>query len=173
MAAIPVTLVGSISVAGQDPVTCTILADMTYTGLGVGGGPIVPPGQPPSGGVPIHPIWGPPGFNPPGPGMPPGIWGGPVIPPPGGGGGAPGVPIHPIWGPPGFNPPGPGMPPGIWGGPVGGGPDVPPAPEAPPDAPGAMSPQTDMPGSGTQWYLCWIPGVGWRYIALDAGETGK
>jgi len=50
---------------------------------------------------------------------------------------------------------------------------VPPAPEAPPDAPGAMSPATDMPGSGVQWYLAWFPGTGWRYVALDAGAHGK
>src|SRR5262249_38289108 len=56
-------------------------------GLSVGGGPIVPPDAVPpdtgggGGGQPIHPIWGPPGFNPPGPGMPPGIGGGPIIPP--------------------------------------------------------------------------------------------
>src|SRR5499427_1259276 len=58
----------------------------------------IPPvggGTPP--GVPIHPIWGPPGFNPPGAGMPPGIGGGPIIPPeqpPVGG--PPGQPIFPI-----------------------------------------------------------------------------
>jgi len=39
--------------------------------------PVPPSGSPPK---PIHPIWGPPGFNPPGEGMPPGIWGGPIIP---------------------------------------------------------------------------------------------
>jgi hypothetical protein len=51
--------------------------------LTIGGGPVFPEGTPPSaGGIPIHPIWGPPGFNPPGPGMPPGIWGDPIIPVP-------------------------------------------------------------------------------------------
>lgn len=61
------------------PVTIVGLAGLTdFT---VGGGPVIPPPatQPP--GTPIHPIWGPPGFNPPGSGMPPGIWGGPVLPP--------------------------------------------------------------------------------------------
>jgi hypothetical protein len=66
----------------------------SISGLEVGGGPIFPPEQPPAGGkppIPVHPIWGPPGFNPPGAGMPPGIWGGPVVPPDAGppGGGAP------------------------------------------------------------------------------------
>src|SRR5262252_7841901 len=59
-----------------------LMGELSLTGLTIGGGPVYPaPTPPPSGGVPIHPIWGPPGFNPPGPGMPPGIGGGPIIPP--------------------------------------------------------------------------------------------
>jgi hypothetical protein len=97
MAAIPVTIVGT----------------MTYAGLEIGGGPIVgPPGGSP--GYPAHPIA--PG------GPPPGIWPGPGYPahPI-----APGGPPPGIWGPPGpwptppiFIPPGGGggSPPlGIWG----------------------------------------------------------
>lgn len=90
MAAVPVTLRGVVT-QGMGPAgpydvgqEITFVGLLNITGLGVGGGPVIPPAQPPvSGppGVPIHPIWGPPGFNPPGPGMPPGIGGGPIIPP--------------------------------------------------------------------------------------------
>jgi hypothetical protein len=78
------------------------------TDLTVGGGPVVPPDQPPvtggPPGAPIHPIWGPPGFNPPGPGMPPGIGGGPIVPP---------LDWTP---PPGVTVPPPGSPPVVIGG---------------------------------------------------------
>jgi len=97
MAAVDVTISGVIydkTARTMRPVV--IMGEASLTGLGVGGGPMPPqgpvdpgysppwaqvPDQPPGQpGVPIHPIWGPPGFNPPGPGMPPGIGGGPIIP---------------------------------------------------------------------------------------------
>ena len=142
--------------------------------------PIVLPPYPPGGGggppgggspgVPTFPIWGPPGFNPIGPGYPPGIWGGPIIPPgipPGGG--PPGTPTFPIWGPPGFNPIGPGYPPGIWGGPIipppvgpgvppGGQPSgVPPAKILPPDVlQPPNSPPTDPPDLASPGFYCYL-----------------
>jgi hypothetical protein len=96
MASIPVTIIGT----------------MTYTDIGIGGGPIIgseqPPGQPPgiwpSPGHPAHPIapggsppqvWPGPGYpsNPIAPGgAPPEVWPGP------------GQPAHPIA----------GLPPGVW-----------------------------------------------------------
>lgn len=108
----------------------TIIGELYYSGLSVGGGPIIP--QPPVGQPPG--IWGPPGPwpTPPialppgvGSGNPPGIWGPPgpwPTPPinlPPGSNNPPG-----IWGPPGPwpTPPialppgvGSGNPPGIWG----------------------------------------------------------
>lgn len=83
MSAAEVVISGLLYVgkSGQgQPVTLVGIAGLS--GLEVGGGPII--GQPPAGGPPgspTFPIWGPPGFNPPGPGYPPGIGGGPVIPP--------------------------------------------------------------------------------------------
>jgi len=85
MGAVPVTLTGMMSHADGSTENVTFVGLASLTGFGVGGGPILPPDQPPGTqppGTPIHPIWGPPGFNPPGPGMPPGIWGGPIIPTP-------------------------------------------------------------------------------------------
>jgi hypothetical protein len=88
MAAVPVTFDGMLyDLFNRTTQRVVFIGDVSLTGLSVGGGPlpggpgvpIVPPGP---GGMPIHPIWGPPGFNPPGPGMPPGIWGGPIIPDP-------------------------------------------------------------------------------------------
>jgi len=90
MAAIPISISGMLydkTARTQQPVF--IIGSASIVGLSVGGGPIVPPEDvvPPDpgggggGGQPIHPIWGPPGFNPPGEGMPPGIGGGPIIPP--------------------------------------------------------------------------------------------
>jgi len=155
MGTVPITINGVVFPKGRSgtdqPVPCTIVGQAWISDLSVGGGPVYPPDQPPSGGPPgqpIHPIWGPPGFNPPGPGMPPGIWGGPIVPPqqpPG----SPGSPQHPIWGPPGFNPPGPGMPPGIWGGPIIP-PDLPPGVIVPtPPNPGdPVTPVQPPPGSG-------------------------
>src|SRR5215475_11728380 len=75
MAAVEVTISGVLydkTARTTQPVV--LIGEASLTGLGVGGGPIIPPeqpGQPP--GTPVFPIWGPPGFNPPGPGYPPGI----------------------------------------------------------------------------------------------------
>lgn len=84
----------------------TIIGEAILTGLGVGGGPIVPPegggggSEPPSiwpsPGHPAHPIA--PG------GKPPGIWGGPIDPYPG----------HPLPEPPTEKPPEPIQPPIDW-----------------------------------------------------------
>jgi len=79
MAAVPITIVGILSHDDGTSENVSIVGVSSITGLTVGGGPIIPPVSP---GVPTHPIWGPPGFNPPGPGMPPGIWGGPIPPMP-------------------------------------------------------------------------------------------
>ena len=67
-------IAGRMDGTAYDP-SLGIWSDPMPGGPGDGGGG---GGQPPQ---PIHPIWGPPGFNPPGPGMPPGIGGGPIIPP--------------------------------------------------------------------------------------------
>jgi len=84
MAAVEVTLNGVLYPKGRSaddrPIPCTFVGSAWLTG----GGPIFPEQPPISGGSPPHPehpIWGPPGFNPPGPGMPPGIGGGPIVPP--------------------------------------------------------------------------------------------
>lgn len=83
----------------------TLMGEATIPGLGVGGGPIYPPEQPPGGGSPPG-IWGPPGPWPTPPiNFPPGWVGG--VPPGGGGGQPPGIwpnppegqapiPSHPI-----------------------------------------------------------------------------
>jgi hypothetical protein len=53
--------------------------------LGIWGGAPIPWPTPPiyyppaAPGAPTFPIWGPPGFNPPGAGYPPGIWAGPIV----------------------------------------------------------------------------------------------
>jgi hypothetical protein len=76
MATVSITLNGVIYPKGRSaadqPIPATFVGDAWLTDLGVGGGPILPPVLPPQPGVPIHPIWGPPGINlPPGPGFPP------------------------------------------------------------------------------------------------------
>jgi len=100
-----------------------IVGEIYNADLSIGGGPIVPPGQPPGiwGGPPLYPDQGLPGWQPrpshpiaPG-GRPPGIWGGPPLYPDQG---LPGVPPG-FWG--GVAPPYPdqglpGAPPGYWGG---------------------------------------------------------
>src|SRR5215472_5788028 len=156
-----------------------------WTPPGIGGGPIIPPDQPPQPGVPgspQHPIWGPPGFNPPGSGMPPGIWGGPIIPPNQPPQGPPGQPIHPIWGPPGFNPPGSGMPPGIWGGPIvppGQPPNQPPAkPDQPPSDATELPADHVSPQLQTAVSASWVPTVlnntpCWVYLDIAAAQTSQ
>lgn len=73
MAAVPITINGVFcDKYGRTITPCMIVGEATLTGLGVGGGPIVPPDKP-------------------GTGDPPGIWGGPIDPYPG----------HPLPEPPG------------------------------------------------------------------------
>lgn len=84
MASVPITITGVLfDKYSRTTQLVTLMGEATITGLGVGGGPIIPPeggsGQPPG-------IWGPPG---PWPGFPPD----PGIP-----GNTPGQPPH-IWGP--------------------------------------------------------------------------
>src|SRR5262245_41109684 len=113
MAAIPMTLNGVLyDLYGRTTQRVVLIGEASYTGLGVGGGPMPPqapvdPGYSPPWaqvpGVPTHPI---------------------VLPP-----SQPGVPTFPIWGPPGGSfPGGPGYPP------VAGHP-IPPIPSTPPDNP--------------------------------------
>jgi hypothetical protein len=93
MAAVSVTINNAnITGEGGEIKDGTITGELSLTGLGVGGGPIIPepPVKPP--GKPTFPIWGPPGMElPPGTGYPP-VAGHPLPPegsgqPPGGGGG--------------------------------------------------------------------------------------
>jgi hypothetical protein len=144
----------------------------------VGSGPVDPGfGHPGSPGHPGNAL--PPGFPPIGvtlPEPPPGVW--PPLT-----GWAPIQPAHPIAGvpvPPGAIWPPPGH---VSGGPIypGGHPDqgLPPAPGRPaqplPTPP--ARPDQGLPGSGarpdhglpsqTYWLVAGIPGVGWRYVAVD------
>lgn len=101
MSAIEVTISGVLyDKLSRTTRPCVLIGEASLTGLGVGGGPIIPGG---GGEGPPH-IWGPPD-------MPPGFWGG---------GMGPGVkpqphPEHPIVlppeTPPDFQPPPPGSPP--------------------------------------------------------------
>ena len=151
--------------------------------LSIGGGPIIPTPQPPSPGVPTHPIF-----------YPPGIWG-PTDPRPGwglpGGGGSPGVPTHPIfyppgiWGPtdprPGWGPVGPQpgpwpplfptppiyipiQPPGGGGGGGGSGNENPSQPISEPPTDNPYWQQVFLPNTGWVWAIVppphWQPGQG-------------
>jgi len=76
MAAIPVIIKGTITdasaEAGAEAKAVVINGVLGIAGLEIGGGPIIPEEKPPSGGVPVFPIWGPPGIElPPGSGYPP------------------------------------------------------------------------------------------------------
>ena len=86
MSTVSVTITGILwDHANKSGKPVTLVGDAYLSGLGVGGGPVYPDQQPPSGGppgTPTFPIWGPPGFNPPGAGYPPGISGGPIVPVP-------------------------------------------------------------------------------------------
>src|SRR5215471_5901786 len=103
MGTVPITINGVVYPKGRSgtdqPVPCTIVGEAWISDLSVGGGPIIPPGQPPSGGppgTPVFPIWGPPGIElPPGPGYPP----------------VAAHPLPPIPLPPDVPPPQPGDPP--------------------------------------------------------------
>lgn len=77
MAALPVTLSGTLYDLYQRTTQQVVfIGDASLTGVGVGGGPIVPPdqggggGQPPQPSHPIYNPGGPPGSS------PPGFWGG-------------------------------------------------------------------------------------------------
>jgi hypothetical protein len=85
MASIKVNINGTMTGPDGVAVPATMEGDLTIVGLGVGGGPIIPPDvAPPSGGSPEFPIVLPPGtppFNPSAPGgYPPMIGGGPIVP---------------------------------------------------------------------------------------------
>ena|SRR5215831_4721193 len=179
MASVPVTIDGVLyDKYGRTVQVVQLVGQATLTGLGVGGGPIIPdtpPAQPP-GGVPIHPIWGPPGFNPPGAGMPPGIGGGPIIPPSGPvdpgysppWAQVPAVPTFPIAGYP--DRPYPGQPiymPGYPGGAPP--PNLPPGwgqgpPTQPPTPPTEGKPPPPEGGWG------WHPDYGWGYFPGGGGK---
>ena len=82
MAEVPIQISGVLyDKIARTQQSVVLMGNASIIGLSVGGGPIIPPDTtPPPGGPnvpphPEHPIWGPPGFNPPGPGMPPGIGG--------------------------------------------------------------------------------------------------
>jgi len=150
MAAVRVTMVGTFTTADGSAVGGTFEGSMHYTGLGVGGGPIMPPAGPvdpgwgiPEGGRPAHPIAP--------PGQPPGIWiGGPPVaappiylPPVN-----PGEPPLTIWGPGDPRP----QPPIHLPGPP---PDVTPSP---PDV--AVKP----PPADGGWGYIGAPGFGWGYF---------
>lgn len=139
-----------------------IVGEASLAGLGVGGGPIMPPEQPPGGGGPVDPGYG---VNPPGDV----IWGG--RPGPGPGGGWVPKPPH-IWGggnepfptPPIFIPP--NVPPGV----------------KPPEPPQPGDPTTPVPppeGSAgwpvqpiaiPQYIVVWYPGVGPVVVAPPAHQ---
>lgn len=116
MAAVPVTIIGiQTDELGSRNVTITGMASLT--GVGVGGGPIMP-GQPPSiwpGGKPTHPIVLPPE------GGPPSIWP------------SPGHPEHPIY-----------LPPGIWPNPPEGQAPIPEHPIVIPPPPGVQGPDLEV-----------------------------
>lgn len=110
MSAVEVTITGILfDKLARTSQNVVLIGEATLTGLGVGGGPIQPPAQPPGGGGQPPGIWpGPgdpdfPGKPPGGGGKPPGIWGGPIDPYPG----------HPLPEPPG-KPPSPVPPPVSW-----------------------------------------------------------
>ena len=89
MAAVEVTITGTLyDKLNRTTQQVVLIGEASLTGLGIGGGPIIPPGQPPGQqppGVPTFPIalppgsWGPGG--PPGPGYPPSVEHPIVLPP--------------------------------------------------------------------------------------------
>lgn len=65
MAAVEVTISGVLyDKYNRTQQNVVLIGEGSLTGLGVGGGPIIPPGQPPSGAHPEHPIFYPPGTGP-------------------------------------------------------------------------------------------------------------
>lgn len=152
MSAIAVTIVGSIiDACSPEGRPCTIVGLASLTGLGVGGGPILPPSQPPS-------IW-------PSPGHP----AHPIVLPPMGGGGA--HPEHPIYWPPHPEhpivlPPSPIVPPEP--------PQLPPTFTPPPPGsvitpPGAPA-QPVNPIVMPKFILVYYPGFGWLIVTAPAGQ---
>src|SRR6516162_1473886 len=117
----------------------------------IGGGPIVPPTQPPgiwpSPGVPTHPIYYPPVISgPPGPWPTPPIYLPPTLP---GIWPSPGHPAHPIYYPPVISgPPGPWPTPPIY---------LPQPPEKP----------TEPPSTDGKW--AYSPIYGWVWVPADSG----
>ena len=88
MAAVEITISGMLyDRLNRTVQNVVLIGEANLTGLGVGGGPIIPPAQPPNWGPggpphPAFPISGPPGsIFPPGSGYPPVIGGGPIYPP--------------------------------------------------------------------------------------------
>lgn len=149
MAAVPITISGVLcDKLGRTIQSVTLVGEASITGLGVGGGPIIPPeggapGEPPSiwpsPGHPAHPIA--PG------GKPPGTWGGAGEP----------MPTPPIVIPPTE----PGKPPlVIWG------PDDP-RPTPPIHIPGL--PEPPVGGDRVQlieWKTAWTPQTGWIVVGV-------
>lgn len=74
MAAVDITISGVLyDKLNRTQQAVVLIGEATLTGLGIGGGPIIPPGQPPiSPGVPTHPIMlpGMPGWGDPHPAHP-------------------------------------------------------------------------------------------------------
>lgn len=167
MAAIPVTMDGVLyDLYGRTTQRVIFMGSASLTGLGVGGGPIIPDAPPATGGppgTPTFPIAGYPDF--PYPGQPiyrPGYPGG--APPPNlpGGqpptGGAPGTPTFPIWGPPGIElPPGSGYPP-VAGHPL----------PQPPEGGGGEPPK---PIIGWEAKVVWTAESGWAVIVVPKDDT--
>lgn len=89
MAAVEVTISGVLyDKINRTTQPVVLIGEATLTGLGVGGGPVIPPeggggDKPPtSPGHPAFPIWGGPGAGfPDKPGYPPVVGGGPIVPP--------------------------------------------------------------------------------------------
>jgi len=152
MAAVEVTITGMLyDKTARTTQNVVLVGEASLTGLGVGGGPVIPPGG--GGG---EGIWGPtdprPGQLPMPGGRPPGFWGGAPLPVP-----TPPIylpPVNPgdpplvIWGP---NDPRPTPPIHLPGPP----PDVSPAP---PDV--AVKP----PPAAGGWAYVGAPGWGWGYF---------
>jgi hypothetical protein len=137
----------------------TLVGEAYLTGLGVGGGPIMP--EPPPG-YPANPIYTPPGtpehpitMPPPGiwPTPPVGIW---PTPP-----GPPGYPANPIYPPPGIWPSPPGAP-GYPSHPIYTPPGAPSHPIAPPPTEPPTSPSDPKPPPEDGGWGWWPP-YGWVY----------
>lgn len=141
MPAVPITIVG-IQTDEQGSRNVTITGMASLTGLGVGGGPIMPGDKPPGiwpsppEGIaphPEHPIA--PG------GKPPTIWP------------SPGHPEHPIY-----------LPPGIW--------PNPPEGQAPhPEHPIVIPPPEGVPPDTPplQVKVVWTPQSGWQVVLIPTG----